>query len=64
MRCDLVTLSNHALDHVGPLRCAVNGALAEINTGHKEGSLESCGSELVEDAVGVDVWATLLLVDV
>jgi len=58
--CDLVALGNHALDHVGPLRCAVNGALAKVDTSHEESSLKASSSELVEDAVGVNVWTVVV----
>jgi hypothetical protein len=59
----LMAFGNHALDHIGPLRCAVNGTLAEVDTGHEEGSLEAGRSELVEDAVGVNVWTGSRLVE-
>jgi len=55
--CDLVTFGNHTLDHVGPLRCAVDCALAEVDSRDEECGLEAICGELVEDAVGVDVWA-------
>jgi hypothetical protein len=55
----LVALGDHALDHIGPLRCAVDGALAQVDTGDEKGGLEAIRGELVEDAVGVDVWAVV-----
>ena len=53
---DLMAISYHTLDNSGPGRCGVDGTFAVVVTSHEEGSLEAVGSELIQDAVGVEIW--------
>ena len=58
VRCDLVALSDHALDNIRPLCGCVDGSFADINSGDEEGGLEPVFGKLVKNSVGVDVWTT------
>jgi hypothetical protein len=54
-----MTIGYHALDDVGPRSGRIDGAFAQVVTRDEESGLKAVGSELVEDLVGVEIWAAL-----
>jgi hypothetical protein len=58
---NLVTLSDHAADNSRPgLGLVIKSAFSDIDTSDEEGSLESICCELVQNVVGVNVWAVIV----
>lgn len=55
----LMAIGYHALDDIGPRSGRIDGAFPKVVACNKEGGLEAVRSELVEDLVGVEVWARL-----
>jgi hypothetical protein len=45
--CDLVALSDHALDDIGPLGGRVNGSFSKIDASDEEGGLKTVFGKLV-----------------
>lgn len=58
---DLMAFGDHTADNSRPWRgFVINGALSNIDTRDKEGGLHAICGKLIEDIVGVDVWAVVV----